>query len=140
MDFGRMFQRDERHREKRASGAGLQEKRPAGGAGLQEKRPAGGAGGGAPSSAGGAPHPPHPLTCLGGIQRLAWQSLELAGPVTDIVRMQQANWFQLSGQSRARGRGSCEGWGRRGPGQGRVTGLPRTRALGIVRVTGVAPC
>ena len=107
-----MFQRDERHREKRASSAGTEkrpstagtEKRPSA-AGVEKRTSTAGvpAPGGKRPSAGGGPGgpggvPPHPLTCLGGIQRLAWQSLELAGPVTDIVRMQQANWFQLSGQ------------------------------------------
>ena len=81
---------------KRASGAGLEKRgSAAGGAAPSGKRPSAGGGGGL--VAGGPP--PHPLTCLGGIQRLAWQSLELAGPVTDIVRMQQANWFQLSGET-----------------------------------------
>ncbi|XP_043230128.1 inositol-trisphosphate 3-kinase homolog isoform X1 [Amphibalanus amphitrite] len=95
VDFSRMFQRDERHRDKRPSGAGMEKRGSAagGGAAPAGKRPSAGGGGG--PVAGGPP--PHPLTCLGGIQRLAWQSLELAGPVTDIVRMQQANWFQLSG-------------------------------------------
>ncbi|KAF0295482.1 Inositol-trisphosphate 3-kinase [Amphibalanus amphitrite] len=97
VDFSRMFQRDERHRDKRPSGAGMEKRGSAagGGAAPAGKRPSAGGGGGGGPVAGGPP--PHPLTCLGGIQRLAWQSLELAGPVTDIVRMQQANWFQLSG-------------------------------------------